>query len=364
MNRFLQLDNRGIVVPTKSTIQSAGQVIPYHKNNPILHKIDKLRNGGVPRICITRKQGGIGDVLMTTPVVKSIALKYGIQVDYGTDFGYLEGALPKVLQYNPFINKIIPWDKVEVDDYDAVIDLTCPCIAHEKPLALPINRIDLFARHIQIKLIDTNLNYYITEEEKKWAINYLDEYNLYNKITILVQPFANAGPRCAPPDLLKKVLAGLIQCNKNIRPIIITHSTDTTKLDWNFGNIHVINNFSIRQIAAILAECKLVICPDSSILHLAAALHHTTFTLFGPTDPRARVNYHPEAIAYWPAKRLKNYPIWYGPSVDNYLCWKLMEVPVIIKSVLSMLNKTLLPPVDDFITYGTYSQEEEYYEII
>jgi ADP-heptose:LPS heptosyltransferase len=300
---------------------------------------------------------------MTTPTVKAISTKYGTKVDYGTDMGYLEGALPKVLQGNPYIENVISWQKIDVEQYDAVIDLTCPCVEHEKPRAEPINRVDLFARHVGIPLINHDLDYTITDEEAEWAqeylaSNYLDKYQL-----ILVHASASNVARDIPPSKLRDTLTQVL-ANRNIRALVLTHSSDGTKRKWDFANVHVLHNFDVRQITALIPHCALVLCPDSAVLHQAAALHHPTVTVFGPTDPRARVNYHPEAVAIWPAKHLNNYPVWYADPKDGYLCWKRLEVDTMVKVVNAMLYNHPLPQGADLVTFGDHLIANQYYEVL
>ena len=136
------------------------------------------------------------------------------------------------------------------------------------------------------------------------------------------------------------------------------------KIDWGVSRAHVLNNFDVRQLSAIMHFCDLVLCPDSAILHMASAQSKPTVTLFGPTDPRARVNYHPEAVAIWPAKHLKNYPVWYHRPTDGYLCWKLLDPTMIADVMRALLTKNALPPYQDLVTYGSYKYDSSNYEII
>lgn len=349
--RPLHPNQNGIIVPTRQTIKHGGQTIPYNKPVKALQHIDKLLSGSKPLIAITRKQGGLGDVLMTLPTVKAISKKYSIQVTYGTDFEYLDGALPAVLEGNPYISKVVSWNSINPEDYNSVIDLTCPCVAHEVPLAKSINRIDLFARHVGIKLEDTSIDYCVTEEERKWARDYLYQNGLDRFKLILVQPSSSTTNRDCPPAKIKDALTQILQTQKDCRALIITHNSDNIKTDWKYSDVHILNNFGIRKIAALMELCKLVICPDSSILHMASALHMPTVTIFGPTDAHARVNYHPEAVAIWPAGKLRSYPQWYSENRDGYLCWKLIEASLIRDVSISILNKQPLPLSDDLVSY-------------
>jgi ADP-heptose:LPS heptosyltransferase len=51
---------------------------------------------------------------------------------------------------------------------------------------------------------------------------------------------------------------------------------------------------SLAEVAAVLERCDLVICGDSPLLHLAAAVGTPSVGLFGPTQGRLRAPYGPE----------------------------------------------------------------------
>jgi ADP-heptose:LPS heptosyltransferase len=64
------------------------------------------------------------------------------------------------------------------------------------------------------------------------------------------------------------------------RPMLeeIARGTHTTPL--------LLTNTTVGQLAAIIARATLVLGVDNGPLHLAAALHRPSLSLFGPTDPR------------------------------------------------------------------------------
>jgi len=361
----LRPNQHGVLVPIKPIIQTNSTVQAFKQPNTALRRLDRVLSTGKPKILVSRTQGGIGDVLMTTPVVRSVSKKYDTKVDYATDFDYLNNALPKVLQGNPYIDNIISFRDVVQKDYDAVIELTCPCVYHEKPLAPPVNRIDLFAKHADVQLDSPALDYFHTEEERKWAESYLSDYNLKGKYSdhalILVQGVSSSKHRDPPPEKIQRALARIAHERPDVRILPIVHQTDHSKHNWKFSNVHVLNNMSVRHIAAIMQFCDLVLCPDSAILHLASAMRKKTVTVFGPTDPRARVNYHPEAVAVWPGKELKNYPSWYNDPGDGYLCWKRLDPDDIASTCLSLLENRPLPVCRDIVHFGKYSQTQNYF---
>lgn len=365
--RPLKPNRMGAFVPTKTQPQFNNSMTnAFTRPSRALSEIDRIRQGEPPKICVVRSGGGIGDVLMTTPTVRAISKKYGCKVDYATEFGYLDGALAKVLQGNPYIERVIPWNDIHTkhDEYNAVLNLTCPCAVHEKPLAPPINRIDLFARHAGVQLDSPKMDLILSPEELETARTYISMHGLDRYRLVLFQPSSSSTCRDAPPEKMKDALQKVLSNRKDTRGLIITHLSDKNKVDWRYSETHVLNNFDVRQLAAIMYFCDLVVCPDSSILHLASALSKKCLTLFGPTDPRARVNYHPEAVSIWPGKELRNYPCWYEDPKDGYLCWKRLDTEVIAGSIVSMLDNKPLPPSRDYVTFGQYTHDLEQCEIL
>jgi hypothetical protein len=302
---------------------------------------------------------------MLTPTIRAIAKRYNTKVDFGTDPDYLDGALVKVIQNNPWVNKIINWRDAKDEDYHSILDFTCPCVAYEKPGVRPRNRVDLFADHVGIALPDTYLDFVITEDELSWARDYIYQNYLGSHQLIMVNPASAAERRTAPPEKIKQALYKVLGLKPQAKAIIITHNSDNDSVDWGYANTHVAHNLDVRQLAALMTYCKLVLCPDSAMLHVACALHASTVTLFGPTDPRARVNYHPEAVAIWPGHDLKGYPIWYDTDADpGLLCWKRLEVHDISETMLALMNGGALPDTQSIITFGNFQRENKYYQTL
>jgi heptosyltransferase-2 len=56
-------------------------------------------------------------------------------------------------------------------------------------------------------------------------------------------------------------------------------------------------NRSLTDTAALVQQMDVVICPDSSMLHVAGALNKKIVTIFGPIPPQSRINHYPNATA-------------------------------------------------------------------
>lgn len=365
-------DSRGIITQTKQVIRTGEITKIYTQPTNQLNKINTLINQERPlELLFQRKCGGIGDVLCTLPLVKYVSKKYNNKIDYATDVNYLNGALVDVLKYNPYIRDVFDFRELDLFDnkYDTILDLTCPCVAHEKPGAKPMHRIDLFARHTGVSLTDCDIDYFITKEEEKHAYEYIYRNNLlrYEKKILLHVASSNLQRDC-PINILLRSMSDLLKLNEDVLVFVLSHDTDNNQNNINLfthPHVHKLHNLNIRNIAAFMNVCDLVICPDSSILHLAAALHKKTLTIFGPTDPRARINYHPEAVSIWSGKELKQYPLWYENSGPNgYICWKIIEHDTITKTAHALLNNKVIPYNRHLVHFGDYDIENELYQIL
>lgn len=71
-------------------------------------------------------------------------------------------------------------------------------------------------------------------------------------------------------------------------------AVSAASVDVDAPHIDVTGQLDAMGIAALLSHCDLVVCGDSPLLHLAAAVGTPTVGLFGPTDGRSRGPYGAE----------------------------------------------------------------------
>jgi ADP-heptose:LPS heptosyltransferase len=273
---------------------------------------------------------------MTTPVVRAlVGMFQEVHISFATNTRYLDGALVKVLKHNPDINMILERNLIAEEDYDVVINLHCPAFNQEKQGMNPANRIDIFAAHAGVHLADRQPKYFIQPKEVEYGEELLR--GVYKDKLILVQPCASTPRRSYDHSKLKRLLTELYNEHR-IRSLVLTHGGQWNKgVMWdNMPGGMELKDLDVRKIAAIMVHCDLVLCPDSSILHLAGALGVPTVALFGPTDPRVRVNHYPNAVALWEGEELEPCPCWYRSDgcPINQACWSLLT-PERIKAACS-----------------------------
>jgi ADP-heptose:LPS heptosyltransferase len=312
-----------------------------------INRIRELLLTKSPKICVIRGEG-IGDVIMALPSISALSKLFNnnLRLTFATNTRYLEGALPKVVQYNRDIDEIIDRNNIEELNFDAVLSLHCPAISYEVPMCKPINRIDLFADHLGLlPLKETLPKLFLSPDE-------ISEGGLLlNSLTsrpvkenkekkLLVQLFSSSKNRNIDWRQLRGALITLYN-KHHIRSIIMSHPSDVHSdlVLSEIPGIVFIKDKDIRTIMGLMVHCDLVLCPDSSILHVAGSLQVPVVSIFGGTDPRARINYYPTASAIWPGGELNGHPHWYQTCPLNNLCYTKITEELIVNSCLEHISK-------------------------
>ena len=333
-----RLDGEGIVKFARMRSYMPGQV---NLNPPKrIGRLKELLQTQSPRICLVRGEG-IGDVLMTTPLIHSLKTMFNTKVDitYATNTRYLEGALPKVLKYNPDLNKIIDREELDESDYELVINLHCPAIAYERKPNPPLNRVDIFAQHAGVPLIDKQVRYYPTHDEIEAGRCWLKDAHVKSiDKSIMVHIFSSASMRNLDITPMRDAVYKLAQTGYKI--ILLRHLSDpiSDPLWESVPNIVRLNG-DIRRLAGVLKNCNLLLCPDSSVMHVAGAMNIPTVAIFNHTDPRARINYYPETVALWPGQKLQCCPCWGQENCQmHWTCLKMLTSDMIVEACVNKIN--------------------------
>ena len=133
----------------------------------------------------------------------------------------------------------------------------------------------------------------LTETEKGWATNRVERLGLRGpRFLVGLNPGAFYGPaKRWPPEryaaLADRLIGGLHA------DVLIFGSREERALGEEIGRamkhtpIVVAGETTLRQLLALLAQCRLIVSNDSGTMHLAAALGLPLVAIFGSTDERA-----------------------------------------------------------------------------
>ncbi|MBN1634729.1 MAG: glycosyltransferase family 9 protein [Ignavibacteria bacterium] len=273
------------------------------------------------------KFGGIGDVILSTPLLKNLRNYYlDKEINYLTQLKCRD-----VLMDNPDINRILTFD-LEKDDslrllktvkkkkYDLIIDLFCNprttfltfysnakyrvgfnfprrgyaynLIVDGKYKVGDFHHADfgmLSLKKLGIPFRQEETYISILTGHKDFANEFFNSHNL-NGIDVIGIPISGGweSKKYKAKDFVELINV-INQCN-NFKYILLW-GTETEKKECEYINKNlpeltfIAPETSIRYAAALMRKCKAVISNDSGLMHVAAATGVPVLGIFGPTSP-------------------------------------------------------------------------------
>ncbi len=306
----------GVVTPNKKLSHAPSRVVNVRSRKKTQNtriRLDRLLRSTSPRICIKRRLGGIGDVLMTTPLLKAIKMTIPqCHLVYATDLKYSQGALADIIRHNPYVDQLISFHDVRDGEYDYIVDVTSTGLSQEKPGTIPPNRIDMFADAVGIDISADPVPVYMVEKsERVWAKKFIKENIKSKKKLVVVQARSNDARRTWPLDHVG-ALVDLLAEEKNIHVFLFDWGNTVERWEEHKApNVTICANMKLTEVAGIVDQSDVVVCPDSGMLHLAGALQKKIVTIFGPIPPESRCNYYANATVM--LKKLPCQFCWYTP---------------------------------------------------
>ena len=263
------------------------------------------------RLLVTRAMGGLGDLLMLTPALHALRRKLGAPVQLAVPrrfFPLFEG--------NDDVRVVDIHSELDPKDYDRWFNLTdCPAARGESLTAPRVrkNRIELFARGLGIRgpalwRMDRQPRYFLTEADHAYRERFFAAHGLTGESVIGVQIRSDETYRDYPH------MAALVQTLARDHVVLLFDSRPIVGFD--FANVIKVGGQGLREAAALASGCRALVGPDSSFIHLAAALGRPAVGLFGPTDGKVRTQDYPN-VRYLDVRRdLRCVP-----------CWRNEEIP-------------------------------------
>jgi heptosyltransferase-2 len=159
-----------------------------------------------------------------------------------------------------------------------------------------------------------------TEQDKSLCLSMLGDSGKQIKIGIHPGSSGEHGmdaKRWAPEKFGR--LADLI-CEKLDAEALIFGGPDESELKrQTSGSMkrqnRIIENVSLRLTSALIHECKLMLCNDSGLMHIAAASGVPVISLFGPTDERRNGPYGSGHLIL--RKQMTGFPLWTAQNVGS-----------------------------------------------
>lgn len=277
------------------------------------------------------REGGLGDILMTIPVIKALN-KLGKEIDYFTMPEYF--LLLK--NVNCRVKAIKNFDKKR---YDKVYDLRNELESYRVALNQQ-HRIDAIAEFCKVKINDYSIP--LSDTESHWAKQWLQNQG-YGSETLIgicvrsafrLRSWIETGPR----DVVD-----LLPSDMNY---IVFGSNDW--YDWKHPRVHLAINFTLEQVIALIKRCTAVITTDNGLLHVAGALEIPIVALFGSLPPEWRTKYYksvktivPENLSCYPCREWqvgKEEDIAYCRNVDTR-CMRMIKPQMVANTLKELLKE-------------------------
>ncbi|MFN4084089.1 MAG: glycosyltransferase family 9 protein [Bacteroidia bacterium] len=259
----------------------------------------------------------IGDIVLTTPVIRCLKQQTDFEVHYLTKFQYAD-----VLKNNPYIDELhlLKDDlyktaiALKKQKFDIIIDLhknirtqflktiinakqsyAFNKINMEKWLAVNLKKINILPqKHIVDRYFETTknlsvtndnegLDYFITDDDYKEALNKINLQTQFMVWAIGAQHYTKRFP-------VKKIAEVLN--NINLPVVLLGDKHDAQNAPIIIGstqNKNIINacgKLSINQSAAIVKQAKFVVSNDTGLMHIAAAFKKPIISIWGNTIPQ------------------------------------------------------------------------------
>ena len=266
--------------------------------------------------------GGIGDILMMTPIIKAVKEKYPNSKLFVAvkRKGVRKDSYYLVLKNLKYVDKIIESKYINKKDFDLFYDLTKCCTLYERP-GLTFNRIDLFASACEVSLEDKTPIYDIEIGEK------------LSKDTIAIH-IKSEDEKRNWPEKYNYSLINLILRNTKYNVLILDNNLEETV---NNPRVSYCTNKNIEETAALLKQCKYFVGPDSCFMHFAAAFKIPSLVLMGSIPIEARLKHY--SLAKGITSSSDCLECWYEKCNENIKCMILLDPGTVFKELKGLINE-------------------------
>jgi heptosyltransferase-2 len=145
-----------------------------------------------------------------------------------------------------------------------------------------------FVRCLGVDTDDLSLVIHLTGEEKRFAEEFFSEHVRRNRYIIGCHPGAGKPANRWPAERFAQV-AERLGSEMDALILITAGPMDDEPVNRMIKKLKcsfvLVNEKSIRRVAAIIDHLSLFITNDTGVMHVAAATSTSVLSLFGPTDP-------------------------------------------------------------------------------
>jgi ADP-heptose:LPS heptosyltransferase len=258
-----------------------------------------------------------------------------------------------LFEHNPFVTALAIEDlPAEWYRGGRFIDLTdCPASIVESRSAPKVtaNRIEIFARALGVSTRELRRHglqpvFEPSPAARQRAEQWLKSRHLHNRDFVAIQASAAEGYRTW--DDMSEVARALAES----MPVVIFDDKPWKESDHqalSHENIEQAIGLDLSLGFALACQARLIIAPDSALLHLAGARRIPCVGVFGPTDGSLRTSAYSHAVVVSRAAELPCAPCWRNQATPCMLtggmsseCLQSLAAKPVIDAAVRLLGAT------------------------
>ena len=262
------------------------------------------------RVLVVRRWGGLGDIVNTRPIFKTIKTLYPfLGVDYA-----LPRAFHDAVSDSIYVDNVLDVDAADLDDYGYVVDISHDCKIYEEETRPRVDkhRSDIWAeKSIGLKLVDHDYHFRLDPDLVESMGTTFDKVSGGKATRIGLVPTSADISRSMAADQWVEFARG----RGDVVPIL--------ERDPGCG-VSCVAGLTVRELIHLVAALDYLVTVDTGPFHLAAAFAIPTFLVCSWTDPAVIAAHHPKAL--WYPKRSRADGV--CPCYDWPRCeWRVRPLP-------------------------------------
>jgi len=214
-----------------------------------------------------------------------------------------------------------------------------------------MNLLDIFG--IRIEKEERKLLFHISDEDKRFAEKFLKENRLEEDFLVGIHPGCKRSTRYRrwPKQRFVELINTLTRKNNN-KVLLFAGPDEVEEVKWIYEKVEedekifLVEERSLKKVAALIEKCRIFICTDSGLGHIAATLKVPTFAIFGPSRPSRTRPYgkygHYISLNLLCSPCLK-YPFYSTSSKinceKNFECLKSLKANKVLKAIMKFYDK-------------------------
>ena len=248
---------------------------------------------------LTWRTGGIGDILMLSPALAELKLKYPFAtIKAGSMF-------PQPFENHPAIHRSfqMPFDAEELDRADYHLHYQ-GLLESGTEAGKTTPAVDLFMQAMGINPAEVpparkRPVIKLSAKEFEWVAKTKAALKIKDHLVAGIQAEASSPIRKFPKEKMQVIAHTLV--SEGFKVIVVGGPDqkplyDYLKANGNPENIIDGTRFSIRQSLILASIYDLIIAPDSFLVQVGAAYNIPTIGLYGPFPSKIRMQYHTRSI--------------------------------------------------------------------